>query len=250
MQSPRTKTRANDEHGPVATQTCANSTRLGMRATVLAAALLASAMSPWASAAFVFTGNSSDGHSVSGVAEFTLNAGADTITVTLTNTTATTLDAGELFTALDFGLDGLTPSLTSDTGIQRTVAADGSFLDTLTSQDLSWSLVSLGGGSFQLNFNPDATDSIIGPPTAGSYIGANGSIKDNNGHNPFAAEVAVFELNVPNLEANTPVSVITFRYGTTLDAATGTIVPEPSTMALALIGVAAFACWRRRRILN
>src|SRR5262249_46377536 len=145
----------------------------------------------------------------------------------------TTLDAGELFSGLDFSLGGLTPTLASATGIQRTVDGSGSFSDTAVIQNLSWSLVSLGGGSFQLNFHPDASDAIIGPPTAGSYSGANGSIKNNPSHNPFAAQVAVFVLNVPNLEASTPVSVTTFRFGTTLDAA----VPEPSTVALALIGV-------------
>ncbi len=219
-----------------------------IRGAVLAVALLVGPMAPGAWSAFVFMGNSSDGHPVSGIAEFTLNPGADTITVKLTNTTATTLDAGELFTGLDFDLDGLTPSLASDTGIQRTVADDGSFVDTVAAQNLSWSLTSLGGDSFQLNFTPNAADAIIGPPTAGSYSGANDSIKDNNGHNPFAAEMAVFVLNVPGLEASTDVSVTVFRYGTTLDEATGTIdTPEPSTIALALIGLAALACWRRKR---
>ena len=148
---------------------------------------------PLASAVVIsFIGQSSDTHPVSGTAEFPLNDAADTVTVKLTNTTTTTLDAGELFTGLDFGLGGLTPTLTSDTGIQRTVIGSGAFSDTGSAQNLSWSRVSLGGGSYQLNFNPNAEDAILGPPTAGSYSGANGSIKGNAGHNPFAAEMAVF----------------------------------------------------------
>jgi hypothetical protein len=181
---------------------------------------------------------------VSGSAEFTLNAGADTVTVKLTNTTTTTLDAGELFTGLDFMLGGLTPTLTSDTGIQRTVDGGGAFTDTGAAQNLSWSLASLGGGTYQVNFNPDAKDGIIGPPTAGSYSGANGSIKGNAGHNPFAAEMATFVLSVPDLEADTPVSVKTFRYGTTLDPA---IVPEPATAVLLMGAWACLAAGRRRR---
>src|SRR5262245_25104591 len=173
-----------------------------LRVTVLAAALFVSVLSPWASAAFMFSGNSADGHPVSGMAEFTLDAGADSITVQLTNTTAITRDAGELLTGLDFSLGGLTPSLVSDTGIRRTVADDASFVDTLTAQDLNWSLASLGFGSFQLNFHPNAKDSIIGPPVAGSYGSANPSIRGNPGHNPFVAETAVFVLHVPNLEAS------------------------------------------------
>jgi hypothetical protein len=193
-------------------------------------------------AIITFSGQSSDGHAVSGSADFTLNAGADTVTVKLTNTTTTTLDAGELFTGLDFSLGGLTPAMSSATGIQRTVASDGTFVDTGAAQNLSWMLVGLGGGSYQLNFNPNAKDAIIGPPTAGSYSGANSSIKGNNGHNPFAAEMAVFELSVPGLEADTPVSVSTWRYGTTLDPAT----PEPLSGVLLLLGMACLACGRRR----
>ena len=174
-------------------------------------------------AIFQFSGVSSDGHAVTGSAEFTL-------------------DAGELFTGLDFSLGGLTPTMTSDTGIQRTVAGDGTFSDTGAAQNLSWSLVSLGGGSYQLNFNPNAKDAIIGPPSVGSYSLANGSIKGNAGHNPFAAEMGLFQLSVPGLEANTPVSVTTWRYGTNLDPA----IPEPLSGILLLTGIALMACAHRR----
>ena len=68
-----------------------------------------------------FSGLSSDGHPVSAIADFILNDATDTVSVTLNNTTTTTLDSGELFTGLDFTISGLTPTLTSDTGIQRTV---------------------------------------------------------------------------------------------------------------------------------
>ncbi len=207
--------------------------------TFIAAAIFLSGATLASAAPILFSGLSSDGHAVAGSAEFTLNAGADTVTVKLTNTTALTNDAGELFTGLDFMLGGLTPTMTSDTGIERSVDAAGMYTDTGSAQNLSWSLVSLGSGNYQLNFNPNAENAIIGPPTAGSYSGANGSIKDNNGHDPFAAEMAVFVLSVPNLEANTAVLAKVFRYGTGLDVATGIIIdpngpgiPEPSTCLL------------------
>ena len=215
--------------------------RLG--ALVFAAGVLHASI---ASAALIsFSGNSSDGHPVSGTAEFTLNDAVDTVTVKLTNTTATTLDAGELFTGLDFSLGGLAPAMTSDTGIQRTVAADGTFSDTGSAQDLSWSLISLGSGNYQLNFNPDAKDAILGPPSGGNYSGATNSIKGNGGHNPFAALMAVFELSVPQLAANTPVDVTTFRYGTELDPAVGTIAPEPAAWLLMFLGTALLQVRRR-----
>jgi len=196
-------------------------------------------------ALFNFSGFSSDGHPVSATADFSLDAGTDTVTVKLTNTTTLTLDAGELFTGLDFSLGGLTPTMTSDTAIQRTVASDGTFSDTGLAQNISWSLVSLGGGNYQLNFNPDAKDAIIGPPTMGSYSLANSSIKGNAGHNPFAAEMAVFVLSVPGLEVDTPVDVSVWRFGTRLDPA----VPEPLSSVMFLLGVAAMVGTVRRKAL-
>ena len=201
---------------------------------------------PAATAALVsFSGFSSDGHPVSGSADFTLNAGADTVTVKLTNTTKLTLDAGELFTGLDFSLGGLTPTMasTADTGFERSVNGAGGFVDSGGIVNLTWSLVPIGSGVYQLNFNPNAKHAIIGPPTAGSYALANGSIKSNPGHDPFAAEMATFVLSVPGLEASTPVVVRSWRFGTELDPA---FVPEPTTTALAVIGLAA-AGWTRRR---
>jgi hypothetical protein len=196
-----------------------------------------------------FSGLSSDGHAVSAIVNFVLDDVNDAISVTLTNTTATTLDSGELFTGLDFTIGGLTPTLTSDTGVQRTVDGTGAFSDTATAQDLSWSIAPQGAGVYQINFTPTAKDAIIGPPTAGSYATANGSIKGNAGHNPFAAQEAKFELSVPGLGPNSVVELLTFRFGTTLAPATGNItpLPEPASLALAGIGLVAMAAQRRRK---
>lgn len=197
----------------------------------------------------LFSGLSSDGHPVSAIADFILNDATDTVSVTLNNTTTTTLDSGELFTGIDFTINGLTPTLSSATGIQRTVDGAGAFVDTALPQSLSWSVAGLGGGVYQINFNPNAKDAIIGPPTAGSYATANGSIKGNAGHNPFAALEAKFELSVPGLGPNSIVELKVFRYGTTLQPATGSItpLPEPASLALAGIGLVAIAAQRRRK---
>jgi hypothetical protein len=214
----------------------------------LVATLGALAPSSAQAAIFFISGFSSDGHPVSATASFLRNPGDQTLAVTLTNTTATTHDAGELLTAIDFNLGGLTPTLASASGIQRTVVGSGAFSDTGSPQPLSWSVASAGGGSYSLNFNPNAKDAVLGPPMSGSYSGANASIKGNNGHNPFAAQVAEFLLNVPGIQANTPISVSVFRFGTSLAAAAGDIthMPEPSTAALVGLAATVLGCRRRR----
>jgi hypothetical protein len=206
--------------------------------------------------AATIVGTGPDGHPISASADF--SAAGDTLTVKLTNTTAPTLNSGGLLTGLEFRVTG-SPSLTSDTGIQRTIDDDGAFVDTGSAQDLSWSLASLGGNLWQLNFNPNAEDGIVGPPSGGNYSAANGSIKGNAGHNPFAAEMAVFELNVPGI-GNAPlpsVTVTAFLFGTDLtrgvgmngggiDPGGGPEAPEPAAWLILLIGSGALSLRRSR----
>jgi hypothetical protein len=200
-----------------------------------------------------FSGTGPSGDAVSATADFTLGAG--TATIKLTNTTATTHDAGDLLTGIDFSLGGLTPTLTSNkTGIELTVTGSGSFSDTGSAQTISsWSLASNGGGSFQLNFSPGPDDAIIGPPSSGNYSGANASIKGNGPHNPFIAEMGTFVLTNPNFTANTTVAVTKFYYGTDITEATGKITvgtppsPEPSTLVLTLLAGLSLVVVRRLR---
>jgi hypothetical protein len=193
-----------------------------------------------------FVGTSIDGHAVSGTANITVGAG--TATIVLTNTTTTTHDAGELLTGIDLSLGGATLSLATKTGIERTVAGNGSFTDTGSAQNITWSLNSQGSGNYQLDFSPDATDAILGPPSGGDYAGANNSIDGNPGHNPFVALTATYTLTGGALTANTPITVTHFLYGTGPDPATGTITPspEPSTLVLMCLGLATVAFRKRR----
>lgn len=204
-----------------------------------------------------FTGSGANAGDT-GSAEFTFDSVLDNVTIKLTNTTTTTDDAADLLTGVQFSFGGLTPTLSSALGIQRTVSGTGSFTDTGSPATLSWSVGSLGSGAYQLDFNPDAKNAIIGPPTAGNYSGANGSIDGNPGHTPFAAETATFVIHVTGLLDSTPFTLNKFLYGTGPAVASGTItvgtppppppaVPEPASLVVWTIGCAAVAIGLYRR---
>ena len=152
-----------------------------------------------------------------------------------------------VLTGIDFSIGGAALALTSKTGIERTVAGDGTFVDTGSAQNLTWSLTSQGSGNYQLDFSPDATDAILGPPSSGSYAGANSSIKGNAGHNPFAAITPIYVVTGAGITTNSTINVTHFLYGTGPDPANGTITysPEPSTLVLMCLG-AAIVAFRRK----
>jgi hypothetical protein len=120
--------------------------RTGMITLALACVLDAS-LATASTISFSFSGTSTASHPITGTAGFTLSPGSATIK--LTNTTVKTFASDELLTGLDFTLAGITPTISSKTGIERTVDGSGGFTDTGSAQNLTWSLVSLGGGSFQ-----------------------------------------------------------------------------------------------------
>jgi len=201
----------------------------------------------------------SGGQNVSGQADITYGNGS--ITIELSNLTATTYDAAQLLTAFRFSLGavgGATALSSAVTPSGRTVGTGGDYTDSATSKDLlglnTWSLNSVGGG-LQLQFNPDAKYAILGAPDAGTgvYGSANGSIIDNKGHNPFANGSATFVLSNSNFTTATRLSDVTFLWGTNLGASTSppppTAVPLPPAAwtGLGLLGALGTMRWARRR---
>jgi hypothetical protein len=191
--------------------------------------------------AAIISGQASDGHAVTATVDFM--AEGDLLTVKLSNT-STAHDFAELLTGIEFELSGLTPTLSSVTGVIRNIDSDGTFSDGSSPQNLSWSLKALGNDLWQLNFHPNARHAIAGPPVGGTYD-ANRSVAGNPGHNPYVAEMAVAQLNVPGIgDATAPrVRVTGFLFAGELSAAEGRIIatgpleiPEPATWGLGILG--------------
>jgi hypothetical protein len=221
-----------------------------VRTSMLVAAFSLAWTNAGAVLAATFTAVNNDGHVVSATADFTVSG--DVLTVRLTNTTPTTNKVQDLLTGVEFELQGFSPTLSSITGVTRSINSDGTFSDGVSSQDLSWSLKSLGGDLWGLDSHPDAEHSIIGPATNGNYASASRSIRGNPGHNPFAAEMAIATLNVPGLGSATGPVVVVTGFGFSGSDANATIVPgggaeipEPATTALA--GIMACMCYMLAR---
>ena len=204
----------------------------------------------------VAAGQTADGRDVSGTADVTIAAGQ--VTITLTNTTGTTYTAGELLTGFRFDIAGVSSlSLSAATTPNgRTVASNGTFSDTAGSVNLltaksgnkaTWQVGAHGSG-FQLDFNPDAKYGILGGPTGGDYTAANGSIKGNNGHNPFANGSATFTLSSSAIGADASFSGAVFLFGTDFATELPTaIVPLPLAAWSGLLLLGGLAAARRRR---
>jgi hypothetical protein len=183
-------------------------------------------------------------------AEWTLDATNDTLTIVVTNLHAFTQNAGDLLTAFGFTLSsGANPTLDSAVADVIDVDSNGDVTSAGTDFDLldvdgagkdSWSLVSVAGG-FELRFNPDAEHSIIGPAESdGTYASANGGIKGNGGHNPFADGVATFVLGVTgDPDLTNPY----FLFGTDFDTR---LVPLPPAAFMGVFLLGGIGVFRRR----
>jgi hypothetical protein len=210
---------------------------------------------------FTTTGTSA-GFPVSSTATFQTSPGE--LTISLLNTTPHTADAAQLLTGIRFTLSpNPVPMalLVSGTAVTRDIAGDGSYVDGAPQSLLGTWESSVSGGSYQLDFNPNAEFAIVGPAdgetgsNAGVYTG-NGSINANNGHNPFTAKTATFKLGSPGINPDTTITGISFIYNTGLsNVIPGTpntqellpAVPEPATMGFGLAILAVCGAARQRR---
>jgi hypothetical protein len=137
-------------------------------------------------------------------------------------------------------------TITSTTGIERTVNDDGTFSDSGPINLVDWGLFTSGS---QLDLDRIAAPGqkqhgVIGPPNtvSGEYDNAGGSIGGNNPHDPFWGESVDFVLNVPGVTAESTITAAALAFNTTSgNTVTVVPVPEPASWVLACLAVGALS---------
>ncbi|HOF18446.1 MAG TPA: PEP-CTERM sorting domain-containing protein [Phycisphaerae bacterium] len=191
-------------------------------------------------------GSEFSGESVWARATFTTTA--DQVTIVLENLQADQKSVGQCLSGLRFVLSTGQSSgnLSSSSGVERTVASDGTYSDGGT-VSVGWQM-SVTGQEFFLTLLGTAispTHTILGPPNASNvYARANNSITGGS-HNPFLGESATFVLSVPGVTAESGISSVTFCFNTS--PGSEIYVPEPAALGLLSLGGACLLLRGRRR---
>jgi len=182
------------------------------------------------------------GEPVSALATFTTST--DTVSIKLENLQADPNSVKAVIYDVMFSLSTgqNVGTITSTTGIERTVNGDGTFSDSGPINLVDWGLFASGS---QLDLDRiqapgQKQHGVIGPPNSvsGEYDNAGGSIAGNNAHDPFWGESVDFVLNVPGVTAASTITAATLAFNTTSgNTVTVVPVPEPASWALACLAV-------------
>jgi hypothetical protein len=214
-----------------------------LRFLALAAVLCSSIAAQADTLTYVTPTGSKDGAGDLVNARATFTTGTDAITIVLSNLFSNPTDVGQNLSDLFFTVSTgqKTGTVSSSSGLERTIADDGSFTVGST-VDAGW-VLSTSGSGLLLDVlagtgHAGPAHTLIGPAGGATYTNANGSIAGNGPHNPFLFGSITFNLSVAGVTAGSSISSATFSFGTTAgDNVTGTRgpnpVPEPATWAIA-----------------
>jgi PEP-CTERM motif len=222
-----------------------------MKRPILAMVAALALSAPLTTYAAVITYETPTGATVGGLpasASATVTTSNGDVLVELINSIVDPTSVIQNISGIQFTIEDATAgSMTSSSGTQRTIAADGTFTNAAAGTT-DWLFSFSGAGVFNLTAlgasGPDQT--IVGAPNGSNvYDSANGSIAANNPHNPFLAESARFSLNGVGITDLSTITNVVLFFGTgptpvQLECTDGcgpsqtATVPEP--MSLLLLG--------------
>jgi hypothetical protein len=145
---------------------------------------------------------------------------AGQLQITLKNLQVNPQSVSDCLSALGFGVSaGTSASLNTSSGLERTIAADGSFTDgstVATGWVLSGSVSSLLLDDLTGTGHAGPAHTVIGAPGGATYAtGGSGSISGNGPHNPFLFGDVTFTLDITGLTDSSTVGNVVFQFGTT-----------------------------------
>jgi hypothetical protein len=196
------------------------------------------------------------------VATFTTYAGG--ITLTLVNNDVNPGSVGENVSAVLFSIStgngGAGSSLSSSSGLERTVNGDGSYSDG-SSVPTGWSFSTSGSNAISLdvlsgNGHAGPAHTLIGTPDINNlYSDADGSIAGNPAHNPFLTNAITFAISDSAATNLSTISNVSLQFGTSdgkfqVTAVDPPAIPEPGSLVMAgtvLTGVIVYRAFDRRR---
>ena len=191
----------------------------------------------------------------------TIVAGNGTVTITLNNnlTNAQVISVIQNVSGVYFQASGYNGGAVSLSGSNSTQSTniDGSGNGTLAGavNPTGWAAGHSGSTitvcvicAFGISSPAGPDQTLIGGSGSGAYANANGSIADNNPHNPFLVGTVTFTLVVPGVTANSTFSNVVVQFGTTATPPAIQQVPEPASMLLLGTGLLGVGAGIRRRL--